>query len=478
MTAAPQTTRHVPCTACGCVCDDLAITVVENRVTGIENSCPIAEEWFAAQSVTDTPIAQIEGRAVSLDEAVLKAADILSRSDGPLIYGLSRSNTAGQKVAVRLAADLRATIDTTASQCHGPSIMAIQEMGESTCTLGEVRNRADLVIYWGCNPAETHPRHAERYAAFPRGRHVPGGRADRTVVMIGTRGEVEQWRLDRSGSQPDFVIPIESGRDFEALTTLLALVRGWPDLSGRSVANDGKPGSRRETVASGEDVTPSSQPPVVSPGADLELLSDLAGRMKSCRYGVVFFGLGLTGMVRDRDFGNPMPGQHTVHLLLKLVAELNAHTRFFARRMRIYGDVTGADNVLCWQTGYPFGVDLGRGYPRYNPGEFTADDLLARHEVDACLLVGSETYELMRTESQQTLREIPTIAIENPGTSLPFTPTVRITTAPCGLSTGGTIYRMDGVPLSMRSVLLSEYPTDAEVLERIRVGVEESEPAR
>ena len=36
-------------------------------------------------------------------------------------------------------------------------------------------------------------------------------------------------------------------------------------------------------------------------------------------------------------------------------------------------------------------VNLSRGYPRYNPGEFTAADLLARGEVDAALIVGSET---------------------------------------------------------------------------------------
>ena len=34
---------------------------------------------------------------------------------------------------------------------------------------GEIRNRADLVIYWGSNPALSHPRHMERYAAFPPG---------------------------------------------------------------------------------------------------------------------------------------------------------------------------------------------------------------------------------------------------------------------------------------------------------------------
>ena len=70
--------------------------------------------------------------------------------------------------------------------------------------------------------------------------------------------------------------------------------------------------------------------------------------------------------------------------------DLNDFTRFTARRLRIPGDVTGADAVLCWLTGFPFAVNLARGYPRYNPGEYSANELLERGEVDACLLVGSE----------------------------------------------------------------------------------------
>ena len=43
--------------------------------------------------------------------------------------------------------------------------------------------------------------------------------------------------------------------------------------------------------------------------------------------------------------------------------------------------VAGADDVLLWTTGYPFAVNLARGYPRFGPGEFSANDALARREV-------------------------------------------------------------------------------------------------
>ncbi len=180
--------------------------------------------------------------------------------------------------------------------------------------------------------------------------------------------------------------------------------------------------------------------------------------MKSCRSGVVFFGLGLS---------RANLGHLNVAALLWLVRDLHRHTRFYARRLRVYGDVTGADNVLSWQTGYPFSVNLGRGYPRYNPGEFTAQELLAREEVDACLLVGSETVEQFSPAAQVHLRRIPTIVLDYPGVVAPFTPTVGMTTAIYGVHRTGTAYRMDEIPIPLKRFLSSKLPSDDELLNEL-----------
>jgi len=173
----------------------------------------------------------------------------------------------------------------------------------------------------------------------------------------------------------------------------------------------------------------------------------------------VFFGLGLsrTGV-----------GHLNVEALLRMVAELNHHTRFHARRMRIPGDVTGADNVLCWQTGYPFSVNLSRGFPRYNPGEYSANELLERREVDACLFVGSEGVVEMSSQAMAHLQQIPTITLDHPTIDSTVIPTIRFTTAVYGIHLPGTAYRMDEIPIPLRQFLSSSYPSDAEVLDRIR----------
>jgi formylmethanofuran dehydrogenase subunit B len=353
-------------------------------------------------------------------------------------------------MAVQLADEIGAVIDTTASLGHGSAIMAVQSVGESTCTLGEIRNRADLVIFWGCNPAVTHPRHAERYSVFPTGELIPHGRSDREVVFVGQAREVDEWKLDAKGSPADRVIRIHHHHDFEAISILRSLVTGKPIRGDLTL---------RET------------------GADLQELAQLAERMKACRYGIVFFGLGLTERNLERPRSVSGSGHLIVGNLLKLVTELNAFTRFHARRMRVQGDVTGADNVMCWQTGYPFSVSMANGYPRYNPGEFTANDVLERGEVDACLLVGSESVKDFSKSARDYLGNIPTISIDYPSTVedpqrlLTLVPTVQITTCVYGLHAAGTLYRMDEVPLPMKALLKSEYPTDEWVLSEISRGI-------
>jgi formylmethanofuran dehydrogenase subunit B len=154
---------------------------------------------------------------------------------------------------------------------------------------------------------------------------------------------------------------------------------------------------------------------------------------------------------------------------------LNAHTRFVARRLRVPGDVAGADGVLCWQTGFPFGVNFARGFPRYNPGEYTADELLSRKEVDACLIVGSESMELLSARARDFLRRIPTIILDYPHVESPFEPTVRFTTAIYGIHAAGTAYRMDEIPIPLRPIMTCLYRTDHEILTALLQMLREGE---
>ncbi len=123
--------------------------------------------------------------------------------------------------------------------------------------------------------------------------------------------------------------------------------------------------------------------------------------------------------------------------------------------------------IMRWTTGYPFGVNLCRGYPRFNPGEFSTVDLLLRRDNDAALILGADPGATMPQPAIDHLARIPTIVLDPKVTHTSRLARVHITTAATGISAPGTVYRMDEIPLPLRPALKSPYPTDEEVVRRI-----------
>ena len=142
----------------------------------------------------------------------------------------------------------------------------------------------------------------------------------------------------------DQFLAIKPGKEFEALWALRALAKGV-ELDAALI--------EAET------------------GVSLSTWQELMDRMKRARYGVIFSGPGQT---------TTFDTHQSSHALFALVRDMNAHARFVCVSMGGPGNGTGAENVLTWQTGYPFAVNLARGYPRFGPGEYTATDVLGRGE--------------------------------------------------------------------------------------------------
>jgi formylmethanofuran dehydrogenase subunit B len=299
--------------------------------------------------------------------------------------------------------------------------------GKVSCTLGEVKNRADFMIYWGGNPAECHPRHFTKYSLTQKGKFTPRGRKDRTMVLV-------DIRETPSAKAADLFLQIRPGKDFELVSVLRALIKG-----------------RRVNEAAAAEI-----------GVGLEQLHELVGMMKAARFGIIFFGMGLS-MTRGKHMNSAG--------VLMLAAEMNAFTKFVCMPMRGHGNVTGADVVMRYTTGYPFGINMCRGYPRFNPGEFSTVDLLVRGDNDACLVLGADPGATMPQPAIDHLARIPTIVLDPKVTHTSKLARVHITTAATGISAPGTVYRMDEIPLPLRPALQSPYPTDEQVVRRIREAV-------
>lgn len=412
--------ENVVCPFCGCLCDDIVVEVRDNAITAVKRACANGRSLFL-NTHTEAKHPTVDGREVEWPEAIAAAVDHLTDAASPLIYGLSSTATEAQRKAIALADLLGASIDSTSSVCHGPTSIGIQNQGEPTCTLGEVKHRADMVIFWGCNPSEAHIRHFARYSVSAAGSLTPRGRKDRTVVAVDVRPT-------RSARGADIFLQLRPGSDYEVLTTLRALLKGVT----LEVSEVG--------------------------GVRVSRLAELLERMKCCRFGVIFFGMGVT-----QTGGKYL----NITELLALVAELNAHTRFSAMAMRGHGNVAGADCTLTWQTGYPFAINFARGYPQYNPGEFTAVDMLARREADAALIIASDPVAHFPLLAADYLKHIPAIVLDPEANLTAQQARVVLPTAMYGVSAPGTAYRMDNVPLPLKQVVESPQPTDEQVLDWI-----------
>ncbi len=416
------------CTFCGCVCDDIELSVKDNHIVEAKRACVLGKAWFLNHSVEDGPSCTIDGKPASLDEGYDRAARILTSGKYPIVYGLSDSPCEAQRVAVSIVDWIKGTIDTTTSVCHGPSGMAFQGVGEVTCSLGEVANRGDMIMFWGSNPAESHPRHFTKYSLMPKGMFLPNGRKDRTCVIVDVR-------KTKSAKAADIFIQIKPKRDFEALWTLRALAKGL-ELDPEFV--------HRET------------------GVEFSVWSDLMDRMKACKFGVIFFGMGLT-MTRGKHVNS--------EALLALTRDMNDFTRFVAKPNRGHGNVTGADNVVAWRTGYPFGVNHARGYPRFNPGEYTTSDTLANREADCGMMIACDPMSNFSQPAREHLASIPFIALDTKETPTTRAATVSFAVATYGINTGGTVYRMDDVAIPLRPAFESPHPSDYDVLTAIETRV-------
>jgi formylmethanofuran dehydrogenase subunit B len=429
-TMSKKTISNVVCTFCGSTCDELEVTVEDGKVVGVRSGCSSSLTKFLNFNVERqlTPLVRKNGELhkTSYEDAIRRSAEILANAKYPLLYGWSSTSNEASRVGLELAEWAGGVMDNTTTICHGPTLLAVHDIGEVSSTLGEMMHRADLVIYWGSNAVHSHPHHVMRYSAMSKGRFRLS-RKDRTMVVVDVR------KTDTAKLADQF-IQITPNSDYEFMCALRMAVRG-EELE-------------QDVIA----------------GVPAERIEELAELMISCEFGVIFFGLGLT----------MTPGIHrNVDIALSLTRDLNARTKFLIMPMRGHFNVNGANQVSAWVTGYPYAVDLSQGFPRYNPGDTTAVDVLLRGDCDAALVVASDVVSNFPLEASKSLARIPVITIDPHPSSTTLVSEVVFPTTVMGIETGGTIYRMDGVAIKTRPVVSppAGLHSDVEILQDILTQV-------
>ncbi len=404
--------RNCSCSYCGNNCDDITYLLKDNKIVGVRHACRIG----ASKIINDQdqrllfPMIRNEDNILeetTWDIALDKVAELLTNSIRPVLYGWGETSVEAIKKGCKIAQLTGSVIDNQSTICHGTTIQAFQKVGHPVTTLGEVKNRSDVIIYMGTNPMDDHPRHLSRYTAFPEGFFRPNGRKDRTIITIDPKNT-------NTAKISDQWIQFEMNEDYTFLNALRMVINNQ-EIDETSIA-----------------------------GVDIKTIHKLAETMKNAENGVLFFGLGVSQTITK---------QRNVDILIQIIEDLNRYSKWSMLPMRGFFNVNGFNITMTSLTGYPYAVDFARGYPRYMIGETTTIDLLNRREVDFFLAVAADPGVQFPGYSLRQLVDIPVVQIDThwgPYTELSdiVLPSTRV-----GVETAGTGYRMDSIPIYMKKVI-------------------------
>jgi formylmethanofuran dehydrogenase subunit B len=414
-------TSSVTCLGCGCACDDLVVQVADGRITDITPPCPLGRAWFGDGMVPARILRA--GADGALDAALAEAAESLTAGGEVLVVLAPDLSTQAQRAAIALADLLRAGVDTATSAPAAAGLLAGQRRGRAAATLGEVRNRADVVLFWGIDPASRYPRFLSRYALEPAGTHVPAGRAGRTVISVSI-GE------DRGPAGAETTFALAPDQEIAALSVMRAIALG---------------------NALGELPPP------------LQAAAEAATRLTTAAYAVV---------VHDAEPGaEPERDPYRAEGLVALTQALNGRTRAALSSLRAGGNRSGAEAVLTWQTGYPMAVTFRAGFPRYKPASRGLAGLRGGGGSGGGAILVAGSVGSMGDALAEAARQSPVIIIGPRASEAPFPARVAIDTGVAGIHEGGTAYRMDEVPLPLRPPLAgarSAAETLASLLDLVR----------
>ncbi len=291
------------CPACGCACDDLG-------APDLANACPQGLAWFASWPKEVAGAAMIAGQPATLAEGLAAAAALLAAARAPAVFGMTGVAVEAQRAAVALADELGGLLIPAPGPWSAVR-RAMQDVGLVTATLGEIRHRAELLVFWDANPDATHPRWHERFV------DAPGALLERPreLVFVGAAPAPLP-----AGAMH---LPLPPGGNMDGLLAL------------------------RLALAGKDSAAP---------------WRELAARLRSARCSAFVFGESLA-----------MAGRWACRALFELVRDLNGPGRCVAVALGPGGNAGGLDSVLAWQTGYAEAVDFGGGDPRPAVAPWTAD---------------------------------------------------------------------------------------------------------
>jgi formylmethanofuran dehydrogenase subunit B len=414
----PGIWQEVPSPFCGIASDDLVIKVDGNVVTILENGDDVTKAGFETPITDLSP--RIQGKDVSLDEAVAYAANLIRESKNPVIGGLA-TDLNGSRAAMALADKSRATVDNMDSTASFRNTLVLQDTGWMTTTLTEVRNRVDVLLVVGTDIETLYPRFFERMV-WNKESMFNQDIESRQVIYLGNAPSGDASTSPKGKKAQ--VLPCDNADLPEVLSVLRALVKG-KNIQAKEVG-----------------------------GIAVSQLAELAETLKQAKYSVV------TWSASELNFDH---AETNVQMICEMVKDLNLTTRSSGLTLGGKEGSVTANHVSAWQSGYPLRTSFNRSFPDYDPYLFNTNRMLDNDEVDTLIWVSS--FNVQRTPPQSSAK---TIVVGRSGMTFEQEPEVFIPVGVPGIDHAGRTFRLDSVvSIPLRKLRDSGLPSTHDVLTAI-----------
>ncbi|MCF7966705.1 MAG: formylmethanofuran dehydrogenase subunit B [Methylobacter tundripaludum] len=410
---------EVPSPFCGIGTDDLCIQVDGVSLKVVENGCAVNTPAFE-QAITDTR-PRVDGKDVSLDEAVARAAALLKNTNQPVIGGCA-TDVNGMRALLALADRSGAVVDNMNFTGARNNFLALQDSGWMNTTLAEVKNRCDLLLVVGVDLEGFSPRFFERYLWNEESMFLDDT-GKREVIYL---GKTPSGNASTSPSGQKAQVFECANEDLpDVVAVLRALVKGNP--------------IRVDSVG----------------GIAVVDLQGIADKLKAASYSVVTWAAGALAYSQ---------AELTVQTISEMVKDINnQNTRSSGLPLGgKEGDQT-ANQVCGWTTGYPARTRFSSGYPEYDPYLNDTNALLANGEADALVWV-----QAFNAKAVPPVTTLPTIVVGRSGMTFAKEPDVFIPVGTPGIDHAGHAYRMDNVvAIRLKKLRESALPSTFDVLNAI-----------
>ena len=208
--------EDIVCNGCALLCDDIVAEIDNGEVRSF---------GLCLLGFTHLDIALKHLYSDSVDDLLEKAADLLSSTENPLVFGFSNASNETIKKGVALAETLGGHFDSSASLGILQAMKHSLHSKKLEVDLEYVRNNGEFIIYWGSDPAESVHRHPSRFAVLPRGDKIPEGVESRTIGVVDVR-VTETMKM----ANHRMIIPI--GTDVELLDAITSELEGKSSITG------------------------------------------------------------------------------------------------------------------------------------------------------------------------------------------------------------------------------------------------------